>query len=169
MKVLKFLIRLSIWLMVIAQLSACGSARRLVSSRADSSMSAEFKGSKSRLDVQHYAHQLLVNGSAETNYRAIIFPTDSFYFSLEKGFSGKASRIELSGMAKGRSSTLETGDFAGLQQVNNAYTEKEQVTKRHAAESKWIGRRGLHWVGYGCIGLGLLSAMFLIGRRWARK
>ena len=75
--------------------------------------------------------KILMTDTAKEQYSVIIFPADTFSFSAQHGFKGKAERIELSGLLR---RVISRTDSAGL------FEERERVVNYEGQyESKKSG------------------------------
>ena len=114
---------------------------------------------------QHRATELLFSYAAGDardalwhQYSLKIYPQDSFHFSPEAGFSGKAEWLELSGslrqVSQRRDSVLRAGV---LEETAESSFQQERAEKELAVEKerkaggwRWMG---LLWVGLFLVGL----------------
>lgn len=80
---------------------------------------------------------LAITDSSGQEYRITIFPTDSFQFSPERGFRGKASKIELSGSIRRTKQIHDSTDFRSLGIRENRTTQvmKQDVKELNRAKS----------------------------------
>jgi len=80
---------------------------------------------------------LAITDSSGQEYRITIFPTDSFQFSPERGFSGKASKIELSGSIHRSRQIHDSTDFRilGIRESRTTQVMKQDVKELNRAKS----------------------------------
>lgn len=102
--------------------------------------SALFEQTDSRNLEQENIQQsrsLAVRDSSEQEYRITIFPTDSFRFSPERGFIGKASKIELSGSMHRIRQILDSTDFnlSEIRETRAVQLKKQDVKQLNQAKS----------------------------------
>ena len=99
--------------------------------------------SSARKDQSSFSEEaILFSDSGRHSYQVMIFPQDSFSFSVEEGFRGKAQKIEILGssehLAKGEYYQLnlesKSADNSGSFKENSRVVEREvakNLEKRH--------------------------------------
>ncbi|MGB4400013.1 MAG: hypothetical protein WBJ10_11630 [Daejeonella sp.] len=120
---------------------------------------------QSHTDASFLANQIaLRTDSANHEYMVRIFPVDTFSFSAERGFIGKASRIELAGTEKQVKASLESTKVFGKNR--NKQVEKTARKTRSAevesAKSTLISR--LNWWLLVAVALAIAAALWLSGK-----
>lgn len=105
-------------------------------------------------NIQH-SRSLAVTDSSGQIYRITIFPADSFQFSPERGFSGKASKIELSGsilrINRMNDSTILT--ISGMRESKTSQTSKQNT--KQVSNSKSIEKTKPAWWALGLVVIAL--------------
>jgi hypothetical protein len=96
-------------LLILISLSSC-STRKLNKQILKSSASAqsEIRMQDFRNDKLESKRKILLTDTVNEHYSVIIFPADTFSFSAQHGFKGKAEKIELSGKLRRVISYLST-------------------------------------------------------------
>lgn len=116
--------------------------------------------SREQENIQLFKSQSLTD-SGEQVYRLTIFPTDSFNFSLEKGFIGKAAKLEFSSSI--RQLKMIT-DSTTLMLTENRETKANVITKKESKDlnhSKIIEKTGFKWWQVGLAVGGMLLFLWL--------
>lgn len=87
--------------------------------------------------------KILLTDTAHEHYSVIIFPADTFGFSAQHGFKGKAEKIELSGKLR---RVINRTDSAGLLEerlrVMN-YGEQYEIKKAEVSNSRVLEKKRL--------------------------
>ena len=124
----------------------CGcSSRKLRSTIETESTSVETTvNQKTAVQQSLYTRQILVSDSSEAAYKVLIFPVDSFQFSIRDGFKGKATRVEILGTMKKQ---RVANDRMKAVQIDSLKSEKiaTKTIASTVAENKTMWRSLLNW------------------------
>ena len=139
----KLIIKLLV-LLILINFSSC-STRKLNKQKFEISSSAqsEIRMQDFRNDKFEAKRKILLTDTAHEHYSVIIFPSDTFSFSAQHGFKGKAERIELSGKVR---RVINLTDSSGLleekQKVVN-YEEEYESKKVELSKFRVLEKKGL--------------------------
>ena len=157
------MIKLFTLLILIIQ-SSC-STRKLNRQKSESSAStqSEIRMQELQKDQLEAKRKLLLTDTTHEQYTVTIFPLDSFSFSKENGFRGKAERIEVKGMNR-RVKTLSDSMMVQVErQSNRVYEAEERRERKEVLSGKMVDRKRWNWV---IVFLGLiLAGWWFWGRR----
>lgn len=162
-------LRIIVILLILIIFSSC-SILKLNRQKSESSASAQ---SEIRKQEHHYArydakHILRMSDSTHELYTIRIIPADTFTFSAQNGFRGKAENIEIIGLRRG----IKTlSDSTGIQseKQNSRIDEEHQQSRIHeSAKSRVLEKKSMRVMGIltGLV-LTILSGYYL--RKWIRS
>lgn len=104
---------------------------------------------------------ILVNDSVNHEYQVRIFPLDTFSFSAERGFKGKAASIEFAGSGKQVKESLESTVFSA---DNREETGQRIILKTNAREIDRSKSTRTSRISWWVVFVGIGIAGFLIWR-----
>lgn len=156
-------------LLTLIILSSC-STRKLNKQKSGSSTSVQ---SEIRKQEDHYArydakHIIQMTDSADELYTISIIPADTFSFSLQHGFRGKAEKIEISGLRRKVKTLTDSTGIQAEQLSGKIYKEHRQSEKHDSAKSRVLEKksRRVMWLLIGLFGIILLGWWL---KRWIRS
>ena len=119
------------------------STRKLNIQKLESSASeqSEIRMQNLRNDKLEASRRILLTDTANEQYSVIIFPADTFSFSAQHGFKGKAEKIKLSGKlrrVKNRtdSSLLLVDKQKAMRYIEQDVSKKEEILNARVLEKK---------------------------------
>ena len=117
-------------LALLISLSSC-SIRKLNKDRFESSASIESEIRMQELlnDKFEGKRKILLTDTANEQYSVIIFPADTFSFSAQHGFKGKAVKIELSGKLRRVIRHIDSAVLGVQKQRCRTYEEQDRREK----------------------------------------
>lgn len=156
-------------LLILIIHSSC-STRKLNKQKLDNSTSVQ---SEIRKQEDHHIRYdgkriILMTDSADEIYTIRIIPVDTFTFSAQNGFRGKAEKIEISGL---RSRVKTLSDSAGIraEQKSSRIDEEHQQSRTHeSAKSKVLEKESMMVMGI-LTGLVLTILLGYYLRKWIRN
>lgn len=143
-------------LLILVIFSTC-STRKLNRQKSASSASiqSEIRMQELEKDQIEAKRKLLLTDTTDEQYTVTIFPLDSFSFSTENGFRGKAEKIEVKGMNR-RVKTLSDSMMVQVErQSNRVYEAEERRERKEVLSGKMVDRKRWNWV---IVFLGLILA-----------
>ena len=147
-------------LILIAIMAACQSGRQMNRGLVENTASDTYRQQRRAQEIQLSYAAGDARDSLWHAYSLRIFPKDSFRFSPEGGFSGKAEWLELSGslrqVSQRRDSVLQAGV---LEEIAESSFQQERAAKEIAVEKE---RKAVGWAWWGLFWMGL----FLVGVWW---
>ena len=117
----------------------------------------ETNNSSIEQENKQYALSRSIIDSNGQEYHVTIFPADSFRFSLQEGFSGKATKIELRGSARQltRINDSTTINATALRKSSSGVIRKTSNEER--SRSRSVKKSAISWIWvWGMLALGLL-------------
>lgn len=131
------------------------------------SVKAKVTDETRQLQNQRFAYTNAIDDSTLQLYQITIFPTDTFRFSMEHGYVGKAGRVEVNGLIRQVTRGVETV-------LSETDTRDERSTKGNLVAKrsddvlkKEMKRSGTRWVWGIALLVVLLSVAWLAN--WLRK
>ncbi|WP_276359595.1 hypothetical protein [Daejeonella sp. H1SJ63] len=156
-------------LLTLIILSSC-STRKLNRQKAESSASAQSETLTQENHLARYdaKHILQMSDSTHELYTIHIIPADTFSFSLQHGFRGKAEKIEISGLRRKVKTLTDSTGIQAEQQSSQSYEEHQQSEKHDSAKSRVLENksRRVMWLLIGLFGIILLGWWL---KRWIRS
>ena len=129
-------------LLILINFSSC-STRKLNKQILKSSASEQ---SKIRMqDLKNAAYEgkqmILITDSADERYTISIIPADTFSFSVQHGFRGKAEKIEVSGLIRRVQSRSDSTVLHAEQQSGRTYEEQHRSEKSDLSRTRILEKR----------------------------
>jgi hypothetical protein len=117
-------------LLILISLSSCNT-RRLNTQKFERSSSAQSKIRLQDLNNERYdsKRKITLTDSANEFYTVSIFPSDTFSFSAQHGFRGKAAKIEVTGLFRRVLTRTDSTALRAEKQSSRAYKEQQQSEK----------------------------------------
>ncbi|HEY1060049.1 MAG TPA: hypothetical protein VGE44_00085, partial [Daejeonella sp.] len=139
---MKAIVIILLTLLILINLSSC-STRKLNKQKSESSASeqSEIRMQDFRNDKLEAKRKILLTDTANEYYSVIIFPSDTFSFSAQHGFKGKAERIELSGELRRVMSRIDSAGLLEERQRDMNYEEKFESKKVEELKSRVLEKK----------------------------
>ncbi len=114
-------------LLILINFSSC-SSRKLNKQKFESSATAQSEIRLQDLNKAQYEgrRMILMTDSSDELYTISIIPKDTFSFSTQQGFRGKAERIEVRGLVRRAQARSDSTIFEAEQQNRRIYEEQKQ-------------------------------------------
>jgi len=140
---MKKLILKLLMLLILINFSSC-STRKLNKQILKSSVSeqSEIRMQDLMNDKLEAKRKILLTDTTNEQYSVVIFPSDTFSFSAQHGFKGKAERIELSGKMR---RVINLTDSAGLLEEKQRainYVKQYEIKKSEELSSRVLEKKG---------------------------
>ena len=135
--------------------SACRS-KHLINqkSRTSADRTRDTKIKTTQDDFYQRSSVISIRDSAKHQYQVNIFPIDSFSFSLQEGFRGRAHVIELKGEIHQRKETSELHDSTAKRQHSSNYHEEAKISGRAKGNNKDLKKESFKLIAVlVCMGL----------------
>ncbi|MEJ7780791.1 MAG: hypothetical protein WKF68_14505 [Daejeonella sp.] len=151
---------ISALILIILTHSACRTSK--FSSRQQTRLAVEEQSDmKSRVrEVNRYVRSETITDSSGQSYQLTIFPADTFKFSLQNGFIGKASKVVVKGFSNQLIRISDTSTFSGSLTSETEGKMTREVTAKTGNRSTSVERKGFMWKG---ICLGLIVGLIILG------
>jgi len=152
-------------LLILILLSSC-STRKLDKQILKSSASGQLEIRMQDLvkDKLEAKRNILLTDTANEQYSVIIFPADTFSFSAQHGFKGKAERIELAGqLRRVINRTDNTVLLAEKQRVMN-YVKQDESQKSEISNSRVFKKEGWNLLSLLIVPLVLIAIGWFLWR-----
>lgn len=129
-------------LLILINFSSC-STRKLNKQKFEISSSAQSEIRMQDLmnDKLEAKRKILLTDTANEQYSIIIFPADTFSFSAQYGFKGKAERIELSGELRRVISRIDSSVLLAEKQRDMNYEAEYENKKVELSNSRVLEKR----------------------------
>ena len=147
-------------LLILVNLSSCNT-RKLNKNRSESSASEQSEIRMQDLKNAQFEgkRMVLLTDSADELYTISIIPADTFSFSVQNGFRGKAEKIEVSGLIRRVQSRTDSTVLHAEKQSGRTYEEQQQSEKSDLSRTRILEKRSwpviMVFIGLaGLIGIG---------------
>ncbi len=113
-------------------------------------------------------HRMLhLTDSSRQFFRMTIFPLDTFTLSLQNGFKGRASSIELAGLKENIKMFYDSAAFTAEKQNTVRFDQQIKTSKTEQSSSKALRKSNLSWIP-GLVVLALLAFIVLLGWKYKK-
>lgn len=147
-------------LLILIIISSC-STRKMnrQKSASSASMQSEMRMQELQKDQLETKRKLLLTDTTHEQYTLTIFPLDSFSFSRENGFRGRAGRIELSGQLRRVLSRTDSAELRIEKQRGRIYEEQELIEKSAFSKTRVLESKSWRalWFFIGLLGVVVLG------------
>lgn len=131
---------------IVIGIGSCG-IRKLNAGKSQSSLLV--KDEISLLSNEYESYQgkriIMIRDSNNQQYRLKISPVDTFTFSLENGFKGKASSIEFKGTFQQKTATTDSSTFNGRKEIATHAGMIRKVQGEQLVSSKAVAKIWFNW------------------------
>ncbi len=111
---------------------------------------------------------VLLTDSADELYTISIIPADTFSFSAQHGFRGKAERIEVSGLIRRVQSRTDSTVLHAEKQSGRTYEEQQQSKKSELSRTRILEKKSWPVIMVLIVLAGLIVIGWLL-RRWVMQ
>ncbi len=153
-------------LLMLINLSSCNT-RKLNKNRSESSASEQ-----SEIRVQDLKNaqfegkrMILMTDSADELYTVSIIPADTFSFSAQHGFRGKATKIEVSGLIRRVQSRTDSTVLSAEKQTAMRYVEHQESKKSEISNTRVLEKK--RWPPLMIIIMS--GVLIVVGCMWLRR
>lgn len=152
-------------LLILINFSSC-STRKLNKQKFESSATTQSEIRMQELinDKLEAKRKILLNDTAHEHYSVIIYPADTFSFSAQHGFKGKAEKIELSGKLRRVISRIDSAGLLAERQRNRHYGEQYEGKKTEVSNSRVLEKRRSKVVNVLIMVVGVILVGWLLWR-----
>lgn len=152
-------------LLILIMLSSC-STRKLNKQILKSSVSeqSEIRIQDFRNDKLEAKRKILLTDTTHEQYSVIIFPADTFSFSAQYGFKGKAERIELSGKVRRVMTRIDSAVILTERQRDKNYEEQYKSKKVEESKSRVLEKKGSKMVNVLIMVVGVILVGWVLWR-----
>lgn len=152
-------------LLILISFSSC-STRKLNKQKFQSSVSeqSEIRMQDLMNDKLEAKRKILLTDTANEQYSVIIFPVDTFSFSAQHGFKGRAERIELSGLLRRVISRTDSAGLLEEKQRDMNYEEKYESKKVEELNSRVLEKKGPKMVNVLIMVVGVILVGWVLWR-----
>lgn len=151
--------------LIITGYFCCGTKEKIsVSSKNELRLRDKILLGESAHDSLGLARVIHVRDSSDQSYQMRIFPVDTFTFSLQNGYQGKASLIEISGIRKQLLTGRDSIAVYSQNQVDREYERETEDRKTSVIRTREIRKWNIRLI-WAVIVLGVLGLGFWVCRR----
>ena len=165
---MKTIFKLAGVILIILCQSACRT-HKLLNRQEDRSAAFEATDTHTReQQKKFYSMQSSIIDSSGQLYQVTIFPADTFQFSLQQGFKGKATKVEVKGSASHLKMVNDSATFSANNDSETRGTlirkqETERLAKSKSVENKW-----LNWLPL-CLAIAAMVMIVMIFLRFRKR
>lgn len=158
-----FIIKLTGMALIILSQSACRTEKLLNRQQTSSSSLEVTADSVRELQNRSFSRTSAVRDSSDQFYQVTIFPADTFQFSMQEGFTGKATKLEVRGSIRqirhlNDSATLMTGS-----DKRKTYKSIQKMDNEEVSKFKSVEKTRINWLLVVCLAaaFGVLTVWIL--------
>ena len=153
-------------LLILISFSSC-STRKLNKQilKSSSSEQSEIRMQDLMNDKLEAKRKILLTDTAHEYYSVIISPADTFSFSAQHGFKGKAEKIELSGLLRRVMSRTDSAGLLAESQRDLHYEEQYESKKVEESKSRVLEKKGSKMVNVLIMVVGVILVGWVLWRR----
>lgn len=153
-------------LLILGNLSSC-STRKLNKQilKSSDSEQSEILMQDLKNDKLEGKRKILLTDSANEQYTVSIFPADTFSFSAQNGFIGKASKIEVSGLMQRIISLSDSSALSAEKQTAMRYVEHQESKKSEISNTRVLEKK--RWPPLMIIIMS--GVLIVVGCLWLRR
>ncbi|SDN17829.1 hypothetical protein SAMN05421813_1633 [Daejeonella rubra] len=153
-------------LLILIILSSCNT-RRLNKQKFESSSSAQSEIRLQDLKNERYDNKRMITltDSANELYTISIFPSDTFSFSAQHGFRGKAAKIEVTGLLRRVLTRTDSTALRAEKQSSRTYEEQQQIDKSELSRTGGLVKKRWPPVLIGIVLVMIIVIGWFLGRR----
>ena len=111
------------------------------------------------------SRQINFTDSSSNMFKVTIFPLDTFTFSLEGGFKGKAMRIEAAGIIKQYKKMVDSSEMLFEKETRVEFENNRNVKKVESSKKRVIERKRVRWVS----GITVMVVLSLVVWLWWKR
>ncbi len=111
---------------------------------------------------------ILMTDSADELYTMSIIPADTFSFSAQHGFLGKAEKIEVTGLIRRVQSRTDNTVLHAEKQNSRTYEEQQQSEKSELSRTRILEKRSWPVIMVFIVLAGIIGIGWWL-RRWVRQ
>lgn len=165
---MKTLIKLGGMILIMLSHSACRSTK--FSNRQQNQLDAlEQTGTRSReQESKSYSQSNLITDSSGQVYQLTIFPADTFQFSVQEGFRGKASKVELRASIRQLKRIKDSTAFTGSEDRETIAKIIRKAEAKQLAYSKSVEKTSFNWLWL-CLAAAVALFIVWIFRRFRKR
>ncbi len=116
-------------------------------------------------DFYQRSNVISMKDSTNQQFQVNIFPLDSFSFSLQEGFRGRAHAIELIGEINQRKEKLELSDSTAKKQYKSEYHEKAESSAAAKMTTKDLKKQSFNLIAV-CVFIGIIGLVGYVYKRY---
>lgn len=165
---MKTIFKLAGLILIILSQSACRT-HKLTNRQQYRSAALELTDTHSReQQKEFYSLKSTIIDSSGQLYQVTIFPADTFEFSMQQGFKGKASKVELKGSIRQLKKLNDSATFS----ANKERETRSKIIKVHETErvinSKSLENKGFNWLQL-CLAIAAAVLIAMIFPRFRKR
>jgi len=143
MKTIKSFIIISlVTTLAIFCIGACRTKKGGITKFRNSEQSADNINIHSKTNDSYQGNRMIVmKDSASLQYRIKIVPLDTFSFSSEHGFKGRAQSIEIAGAVQNNKQNSDWQTFSAVKRNDIIYNQESRVEKTQTSLTKAVKKR----------------------------
>lgn len=165
---MKTIIKLAGMILIIMSQSACRT-NKFSNRQMNRSAALEQTDIRSRKqENKQYSRFNVITDSGGQVYKVTIFPTDTFQFSMQEGFTGKASKVEVSGSIRRLKRITDGTAFIVSKDRETNGTMIRKMEAKQLGNSKSVEKTSFNW-GWLCVAAAIALFIVWIFQRFRKR
>lgn len=137
----------------------CSSTKLRNSEKVESTTIEKNAESLRTMNQHSYDRVIRVGDSTAATYRVIIFPTDSFQFSMNEGFIGKATKVELIGQTRRHKQIYDSTTIDSKVDYQKSLQSEREKKEQQISVSKAVTRKKIPGLWMVLVGIGVVLGL----------
>ncbi len=161
---------LTVILFIILSLSSCHTKHLTTQKSRTSVSSTEDINFQAKHDQSYQGNRIIsISDSTNQFYRVNIFPLDTFSFSIQDGFKGKASRVEVIKTVQQVKQINDSSLFTAKRHNETQYYSESEASETTASRIKSLEKKNSSII-VNLLGIGFAGALIWLCRGfWKQK
>lgn len=147
----------------------CSSTKLRNSAKVESTTIEKNAESLHTMNQHSYDRVIRVGDSTAATYRVIIFPKDSFQFSMNEGFIGKATKVELFGQTMRHKQIYDSTIIDSKIDYQESLQLEREKKEQQISVSKAVTRKKIPGLWMVLVGIGVVVGVGWYLRRKLNK
>lgn len=148
--------RISIFLLIALSICSCRSKDLNIRHERNARVQQESTGLESRIKESNYTNRIIeISDSSNHQYKVRIFPLDTFSFSIDSGFKGRARSIEFSGSIRQGSDASGIIADSATKLIDEVYKQQTSSSSKEMTTTKALTKKSpgiiSFWIWIGLI------------------
>ena len=148
--------KISLLLLIALSVNSCRSKNLSIRHERNAKEHQESSGLESRIKESTYTNQIIeIRDSSNQQYKVRIFPLDTFSYSVDSGFKGKARSIEFSGSKSQKKDASGIILDSAAKLTDEVYRQETNNSSKEIINTKALNKKSFgiipFWIWIGLI------------------